>query len=248
MRAERPRRSPRRARADRATCPRSPRRPARSRSARPSRTRRTAACGCRGPCAASATSASCSTLRRSVENGRSSPRSRGWSRRYRRNRRSALRSSSPSAFTNSGLPSAPAAKYGVEPRASTPACSSGERQADAGQPGGDEASVGRRDGCPQRPPGSAAPANQPMRAASTESNDTGEARKRVTTRPMIKRPAGPAPVAGSSHGAAAVSTPATIADAVGRRELAAAEGPQPGADVDERRSFVVRPDGFERAR
>ena len=47
-----------------------------------------------------ATSASCSTARRSDENGRSSPRSRRRVRRYRRKSRSALRSSAPNAFTN----------------------------------------------------------------------------------------------------------------------------------------------------
>ena len=71
-----------------------------------------------------ATNASCSTLRRSELNGRSSPKSCGIRLRYTRNSRSALRSSAPSALTNSLEPSAATPKYGVEPRASTPARSS----------------------------------------------------------------------------------------------------------------------------
>ncbi len=67
------------------------------------------------------TSASCSTARRRVEYGTSSPTFWSRSRRQARNRRSASRSSCPRALTNSWRPSASRAKYGVEPRASTPA-------------------------------------------------------------------------------------------------------------------------------
>ena len=55
------------------------------------------------------------------QKGCSSPRSRGRSRRYGRNSRSALRSSPPRAFTNSSPPPRATPKYGVDPRASTPA-------------------------------------------------------------------------------------------------------------------------------
>ena len=43
--------------------------------------------------------------------------------------------------------------------------------------------VGRRDGAP-RTTSTAAPANQPTSTASTESNDAGDARNRVMTRPV----------------------------------------------------------------
>ena len=78
-----------------------------------------------------------------------------------RNSRSALRSSSPSALTNSVVPSVVAPKYGVEPRASTLGLlEPREVDPDRRQPGGDRLAVGRRDGAPNNTI-AALPATQP---------------------------------------------------------------------------------------
>ena len=75
-----------------------------------------------------ATSASCSTIRCSDENGPRSPTSLRRRSRYTRNIRSALRSSRPWTLMKRRRPSLASPKYGVELRASTPArdrCASG---------------------------------------------------------------------------------------------------------------------------
>src|SRR5262249_27243419 len=116
----------------------------------------------------------------------------------------------PRALTNSGVPSAPVAKYGVEPRASTLAGSSRSSGTPTRpNPPATAAGVGRRDGAP-RMTSTAAPQSHPTRTARTESNDTGEARKRVTVMPAINvQPA--RRQRRDSQGAADVATAATTA-------------------------------------
>ena len=143
-----------------------------------------------------------------MENGFSSPSRRRWIRRYRRNSRSALRSSAPSALTNSTSPFSATPKYGVDPRASTRAC----RRSRSGRPTRRSPSitpwaVGRREGAPAAT-NTAAPATHPTTADHSQANDTGESMKAETIVPSSRaHPARRHPRL--IHGAAAVRPAAT---------------------------------------
>ena len=130
-----------------------------------------------------------------------------------RNRRSALRSSAPSAFTNSFEPSRPTPKYGVEPRASRLACSSwasgtptSARPSAMARPGG------RRSGPPNTTT-AMAPASQPTSTAPAVSNPTADVMNRSTANPITSTHARRRQ-SRLSHGAAAV-TAAAIAPSTG---------------------------------
>ena len=153
-----------------------------------------------------------------------------------RNRRSALRWSSPRALTKSRRPSAAATpKYGVDPRASRLACSSrASGSPTRAIPSAIAEPLGRRFGPPNATT-EAEPTNQPRRNARSASNEIGllrnwaTARASTATQPMRRHRR-------LSHGAAAV----TVALAAARPKLVGKSLEQEAVELGDRVGRVGR--------